>query len=350
MIKIGIAGLAKNTGKTTFASTLLADLEGKNIPLGITSIGYDGEDIDTVTGLPKPKYLFPEGTIIATASKTLKVTPVRLKKLKEYPNIETPLGHICLLQTLSRGNVPLAGPSTVLDLGIVFKDMENYGIGVAIADGAFNRITPFTIADGLILTTGLSRTENLNTLISEVKIIEKIFTLPKFSVSNFSEGILLLNNGSTSVISKNPYQSKSQLPKDIQSGGTLVFNTFFPVSNVISLVESIKPKNIVFKDPISLVLSGKTLFEINRALEKLRGMEINIYTLKQIKLICIALNPCRIGLNPNTMKYEKKCLPPENILELFRAEVKEIPVVDVVYEKNLNLYSLIKNRLGGKHA
>ncbi|MBA7549071.1 hypothetical protein ES705_41544 [subsurface metagenome] len=52
---LGILGTAKNTGKTTTTSTLLKIANNRNLSVGITSIGYDGEDVDNITGLPKPR-------------------------------------------------------------------------------------------------------------------------------------------------------------------------------------------------------------------------------------------------------------------------------------------------------
>ena len=47
---IGILGTAKNTGKTTTFNFLLEWSNLKSIRVGLTSIGYDGEDIDNITG------------------------------------------------------------------------------------------------------------------------------------------------------------------------------------------------------------------------------------------------------------------------------------------------------------
>jgi len=52
---VGIAGTAKNTGKTTTTSAILDELYNMEIPIGLTSIGYDGEEIDNITRLPKPR-------------------------------------------------------------------------------------------------------------------------------------------------------------------------------------------------------------------------------------------------------------------------------------------------------
>ena len=58
---VGIAGTAKNTGKTTALNALLRAAHEHGTLVGVTSIGYDGESIDTVTGLPKPSIFLEAG-------------------------------------------------------------------------------------------------------------------------------------------------------------------------------------------------------------------------------------------------------------------------------------------------
>jgi molybdopterin-guanine dinucleotide biosynthesis protein len=52
MLSLGVLGTAKNTGKTTTLNALLKCLSEKL--LALTSIGFDGEDLDHITCLPKP--------------------------------------------------------------------------------------------------------------------------------------------------------------------------------------------------------------------------------------------------------------------------------------------------------
>ncbi|MFA5482866.1 MAG: hypothetical protein WC278_05815, partial [Bacilli bacterium] len=56
---IAIVGRGKNVGKTTTLNHILklySDEEG----ISITSIGYDGEDIDNITETIKPRiYIYP---------------------------------------------------------------------------------------------------------------------------------------------------------------------------------------------------------------------------------------------------------------------------------------------------
>ena len=68
---IGILGTAKNTGKTTTFNFLLEWSNLESIKVGLTSIGYDGEDIDNITGLPKPRIFVQKDNTIATAEQCL---------------------------------------------------------------------------------------------------------------------------------------------------------------------------------------------------------------------------------------------------------------------------------------
>jgi uncharacterized NAD-dependent epimerase/dehydratase family protein len=72
---LGIAGTAKNTGKTTTLQAVVRAIRRSGTGVYLTSIGYDGEEVDTVTGLPKPKVVVEEGDMVATALSFLRSSP-----------------------------------------------------------------------------------------------------------------------------------------------------------------------------------------------------------------------------------------------------------------------------------
>ena len=71
---IGIAGTAKNTGKTTALGALIREATSRRLRVAVTGIGYDGEERDTITGLPKPRLDLPPGTIATTSEACLQVS------------------------------------------------------------------------------------------------------------------------------------------------------------------------------------------------------------------------------------------------------------------------------------
>lgn len=66
-----VMGMAKNTGKTVCLNHLLRQAHAAHVPLGLTSIGRDGEARDEVFSIPKPPVVVPRGCRVATARGTL---------------------------------------------------------------------------------------------------------------------------------------------------------------------------------------------------------------------------------------------------------------------------------------
>ena len=60
---LAVVGLVKNAGKTTVVNALMA--HGASC-FGLTSLGLDGEKVDHLTGLAKPRIAPPPGTLEAT--------------------------------------------------------------------------------------------------------------------------------------------------------------------------------------------------------------------------------------------------------------------------------------------
>src|SRR6202030_3581428 len=73
--RLSLIGLSKNVGKTTTTNhlleTLLTEKHYRADELALTSLGLDGEAIDALTGLPKPRYVPQAGLIVATTADLL---------------------------------------------------------------------------------------------------------------------------------------------------------------------------------------------------------------------------------------------------------------------------------------
>lgn len=104
MLTIGILGTAKNTGKTTALNSVLKCLNDKKI--AITSIGFDGEDLDHVTGLPKPKVVVDEGTLVITSEQAARHSTAKLELIEKL-SLRTPMGRICVYRVKELGTAVL---------------------------------------------------------------------------------------------------------------------------------------------------------------------------------------------------------------------------------------------------
>ncbi len=172
---IGIIGLAKNTGKTTTLNHLIKQL--KDDKIGLTSIGLDGEELDQVTKLPKPRIKLRPGMIIATAKQC--ITDKKLVyRIIEETRMQTALGPVMIIEIMSKGKLVVAGPTTNKELDKVIKKLRKHAEKVLI-DGAFNRMTFVSLdqIDAIILTTGASVHYNMKKTIAKTKRVMDSFAI-----------------------------------------------------------------------------------------------------------------------------------------------------------------------------
>ncbi|MCR3905513.1 MAG: hypothetical protein NUK62_00595 [Tenericutes bacterium] len=177
---LGIIGLAKNTGKTT---TLNAMLNVYNkYKIGLTSIGLDGEDLDQVNFLPKPKIHVKKGMIVATACACLEASDIPFKIL-EKTELMTSLGKVKIIEVLEDGTMVIAGPTTNRELHFLIEHMKKY-VDKVFVDGAFNRMTFANIKniDAICLATGASVSQSMIHTIEKTRRIVESFNLDKTKV------------------------------------------------------------------------------------------------------------------------------------------------------------------------
>jgi hypothetical protein len=301
---IGTAGTAKNTGKTTASIAILRELFKTDISIGLTSIGYDGEDIDNITGLPKPRLLLKEGTIVATSEKCLHGSTAQLNIIKAT-NITTPLGKIIIARVIKEGLVVIAGPNKSIELRYVLSLLEEMNCQLIIVDGALNRIAPMIETNGIILATGAARNTDIDALVQETKILYYIFNLPE---ANSEEAKLVLNkkritlfplnnNSKTTTIDYSSLIDKQTVEK-IKSNIDDTKIIFIPalLSSTIlkelndSLKNLWKDKILIINDSIKIITGGNPE-GVFCQIKKTISFGGSIKVLKKVPILCITVNP-----------------------------------------------------------
>ena len=174
---LAIIGTEKNAGKTTVLNHLLAT--DRRPGQAITSIGYDGEDIDQVTGTDKPVIYVGRGTLVATASDLIGQCDFT-RELVRFTSLYTPLGEVVILRALSDGYAQIAGPSTTGQMTLLTRMLQQEKAGRIIIDGAAARRSTAAVvtADGCILATGASFSADLEKIIEHTAHIAALLTLP----------------------------------------------------------------------------------------------------------------------------------------------------------------------------
>ena len=177
---VAIIGMEKNAGKTTVLNHLLS--RRPPIIQAITSIGYDGEDTDQVTGTEKPAIYVGCGTLVATANGLLGACDFT-RELLRFTDLHTPMGEVVIVRALSDGYAQIAGPSTTVQMGRLVDMLRSEKTDQIFIDGAAARKSTAAISasDACILATGAACSGDIDQLVEQTRHYAELLTLPKFT-------------------------------------------------------------------------------------------------------------------------------------------------------------------------
>jgi len=175
---VSLAGMCKNAGKTTVLNTLITQMSEKDIRLGLTSIGRDGETSDLVTNTAKPRIYIKEGTITATAAGLLQNCDIT-KEILMTTGIHTPLGEIVLIRALSDGFVDLAGPSMNQQLVMLSRLFLEFDTDKILIDGAISRksLCAREVSEAVILCCGASYHKDIDLVVNDTAFVCELLSL-----------------------------------------------------------------------------------------------------------------------------------------------------------------------------
>lgn len=299
-------GNSKNAGKTTVINSILKDLKHNNI--AITSIGLDGEEIDQVTFLEKPRVYCEKGYLVATAKETLPQFEAEYEIL-DSTNIRTPIGNIVIVLIKKAGNALIAGPSVILDMEKTVKILDKYTPKNIFIDGAFFRHSLAKISEATIFVVGANLTNDIDKVIDYAALTSKKFKLKKadkrLEKLNEYNNVCFVNEqydiydlgfesaiGNTEKIFKeeNKKYRFLYLPKSLS-------NDF-----LLKLIEYRKEYSfdIVLESPVSIQLNLDNL----NYLFKLKNQ---VFVMNSINLVAICLNPVSSrGYNFDKIEFKRK--------------------------------------------
>lgn len=327
MRAIGIAGTAKNTGKTTCMIALLAELRSGGVPTGITSIGYDGEEFDHLIGLPKPRVIVAEGILVATAEATLRGATAPLERVGST-GVQTVLGEVILVRATGPGALPLAGPPSRAGLASVLKAMAEAGVEVCLVDGAFGRMAPMAGLDGLILATGAARSRDPQRLVAECLALAAIFALPLAPAPPPASGPDQVALAPQRVSNLLTALSIAAALDGLPPGSSLLVEGALSIAALERLADWPgwgEKSACTFADPIGLVLAGD-LPDVHRSLIRLAA-RCRVGVLQRLPLPACTYNPFYpFGLPGGG--FASRFLE-EDVLQMLTVAGMKVPVVDV---------------------
>jgi hypothetical protein len=183
---LAVIGLVKNAGKTTVVNALMAHSDQR---FGLTSLGLDGERVDHLTGLAKPRIAPPAGTLVATTRGSLERSRYTMDVLEELP-FHTPLGRVVIGRAGDDGQVEVSGPTTLAELRFTVERLQAHGAEQVLVDGAINRLGSASprVSDGVVMATGGMVGDTLDEVIETTAASLDVLTLPE--VSETTKGLI----------------------------------------------------------------------------------------------------------------------------------------------------------------
>ena len=181
---LSIVGLEKNTGKTVCLNYLLGRLDELGISTAVTSIGVDGEQVDSIYATAKPEIRLYEGMQFITSERHYAQRRL-VSDILSVGELRTALGRLVTAQVLCAGKVLLSGAATT---GLLRKQIDQFkrqGVQLTVVDGALSRLSLAspTVTDAMILATGAAVSPNLQQLISRTRFVYRLINLPEVSES-----------------------------------------------------------------------------------------------------------------------------------------------------------------------
>ena len=128
---VAVVGLAKNAGKTTVINHLLERIDG---PVGLVSLGLDGEARDQLTGLPKPSVRPRAGTLVASAAGLVDERTVRMRL-----GFRTAVGEVVVTEPPPGEPVVVSGPARLDELDRTVEALFHEGARRVVLEGALGR-------------------------------------------------------------------------------------------------------------------------------------------------------------------------------------------------------------------
>lgn len=283
---VAIVGLEKNTGKTTVLNHLIG-LIGSQRPLLLTSIGYDGESVDQVTGTDKPRIRVPAGTLVATARGLLARCRVE-KEILETTGLATPLGEVILFRALDDGFVELAGPSVIADMKSLIDGVRARHDALILIDGALSRLSSagHGLVEAVILCTGASVDADFDRVMAQTLLTAQQLQFPGTArQAELSRAAAWLPDEAAQVLAPG-HANEDGIPAAWRDEDTLALKGLVSERRARALLDwaGFVDKTLILEDPTRLRVSPATF-------ERLRRRRIAFEVLHPVKLLGIAVNP-----------------------------------------------------------
>jgi hypothetical protein len=218
---IFVVGIGRDVGKTTALRAIYAAAYEAGTPVGLASIGRDGEPTLRSESRPKPRLWLLPGTIFVTARGSLPRTPAA--EILELSRLQSSVGLLLYARVAQSGFYELVGPPTASGVREIVDGLSARSETVVV-DGAVDRVAALAGSNGaVVVACGAAAAKTMQEAVDEVAALVARLRVPGFEAG---------------------------LPS-IELEGALT------ATQAASLVAAGETRQIVVRDPTQIALSGR---------------------------------------------------------------------------------------------
>ncbi len=290
---VAIVGLEKNTGKTVCLNYVLRRIHQMGLHCAVTSIGVDGEQVDSVYATAKPEVTLYDNTFFVTSERHYSMRRL-VSTILDVGQQRTALGRLVTAKVLSSGKALLSGPATTDALVSIIDSLACLASSTVIVDGALSRLSLAspTVTQGLVLATGAAVSPSIPQLVSKTRFACSLINLPEVdeAVATVLGG---LSSGIWAIDSDNVPHSlgvDSVFLLDSQGNDLFRFGTMFYVPGAVTdrLIKMLSAKavkcHLVVRDFTKLFVTQQVLYNFFS-----KGGRVSV--LRKSNLLALTLNP-----------------------------------------------------------
>jgi len=265
---IAIVGLSKNAGKTTFLNWYLKGLPLDKQCVGITTTGRDGEDIDVVTALKKPKVCLRKGGYFTSFDYNANNNVEVIEKLP----FRVVGKNIWLFRALADIETEVVGPSTLAEQDTLIGIFLGLGCESVLIDGSIDRrsIGLSEQITKVILVIGAA-TGSIEQIMEQAEMVRLYSLFPKKDIADYDCITYCVQDRVTETGIRSIYGNETAILEILKLDfdwvyfpGALTEGSWRKLQNNLSTCKG----DVVFRSPISAIIPVGEL----RAMVEKRGL------------------------------------------------------------------------------
>jgi hypothetical protein len=303
---IAVVGVAKNCGKTTTLNTLISHMEDH--PIGLVSVGIDGESRDYLIGTDKPSIRVYPGQWVVSSREGFERSSARVSFVEPL-GFNTPMGPVYLAEVLEPGDVLLSGIRHSGDLRMALDLMTSAGAAPCLIDGAYGRTigARASLSDGVIVSTGAIVSSSLQEVMEATRSLTHRLTCPEpahlwqrdLMQRALTEERALLGGVKVPARSLTMRSALTALPRSRKLWGDEIHAIAIPglVSNRV-LEELLCVRELPGGERRALIVEDGTRIQVKPGLMRRFERTWDVYATSRVELLGISYNPSNIAGSP----------------------------------------------------